>query len=263
MSGVSTAGFYDGLAASYHALYPDWETEVHDQARALAKLLGGPAPGSAIVDAACGIGTQLLGLAEAGYDVFGSDLSPAAVKRARAECVKRALDARLVVADMRALPWPDASMDAAICADNAIPHLLEDDEVTAAFAELRRVLRRGARLAITIRDYDAALRERPESTVPQVMNTPGLRRVITFQLWTWRGDSDVYDLEHFQLTPGDDGDWTTVRRTATYRAYTRRHLLELAARAGLSRARWLTPRRAEYFQPVMIAMRPREDTPTS
>lgn len=260
---MSTAGFYDGLAATYHALYPDWEKEVRDQARALIKLLGSPSPGSAIADAACGIGTQLLGLAEAGYDVFGSDLSPAAVHRAQAECVKRGLVARLVVADMRALPWPDASMDAAICADNAIPHLLDDDEVTSAFEELRRVLRPGARLAVTIRDYDAALRERPDSTVPQVMDTPGLRRMITFQLWTWQGDSDVYDLEHFQLTPEDDGEWKTSRRTATYRAYTRGHLLELATRAGLARARWLTPHRAEYFQPVMLAMRPPKDTPTS
>ena len=57
---VSTARFYDGLAATYHALYPDWDKEIHDQARALTKLLGSPPPGSAIADTACGIGTQLL-----------------------------------------------------------------------------------------------------------------------------------------------------------------------------------------------------------
>ncbi len=172
------------------------------------------------------------------------------------------LIARVVVADMRALPWPDASMDAAICADNAIPHLLTDDEVTAAFEELRRVLRPGARLAVTIRDYDAALRERQDSTAPQVMDTPGLGRMVTFQLWAWRGDSDVYDLEHFQLTPDDD-EWRISRRTATYRAYTRAHLLELATRAGLSRVHWVGPHRAEYFQPVMIAVRPSADTPAA
>lgn len=257
---MSTARFYDGLAATYHALYPDWEREVHDQARALSRVLGHPPPGSAIADVACGIGTQLLGLAECGYDVFGSDLSPAAVHRAGAECRKRGLVARLVVADMRALAWPDASMDAAVCADNAIPHLLTDDEVTSAFAELRRVLRPGARVAVTIRDYDAALRERPLSTSPQVMEAPGHRPIISFQLWTWHGAGDIYDLEHFQLTPGGDGEWTTTRRTATYRAYTRGHLLELAIRAGLVRPRWLAPRRAGYFQPVLVAARAGTDT---
>lgn len=260
MCGVSTARFYDGLAATYHALYPDWEREVRDQARALTRLLGSPPPGSAIADSACGIGTQLLGLAEAGYDMFGSDLSLAAVHRAQAECVKRGLIARVVVADMRALPWPDASMDAAICADNAIPHLLTDEEVMHAFKELRRVVRPGAPLAVTIRDYDAALRERPNSIAPQVMDTPELGRMITFQLWTWRGAGDIYDLEHFQLTPRDDGEWQTSRRTATYRAYTRAHLLALATTAGLAKAHWVAPHRAEYFQPVMIAVRPSEDT---
>ena len=261
MCGVSTGRFYDGLAATYHALYPDWEKEIRDQARALSKLLGSPPPGSAIADVACGIGTQLLGLAEAGYDVFGSDLSRAAVHRAQAECVKRGLVAHVVVADMRALPWPDASMDAAICADNGLPHLLTDDEVTSAFDELRRVLRPGARLAVTIRDYDAALRKRPVSTAPQMMDSPGPGRIITFQLWTWRGASDVYDLEHFQLTSDDNGGWKTSRRSASYRAYSRAHLLELASRAGLARAHWLTPHRAGYFQPVMIAARPNRDTP--
>ena len=154
-------------------------------------------------------------------------------------------------------------MDAAICADNAIPHLLTDDEVTSAFGELRRVLRPGARLAVTIRDYDAALRMRPASTAPQVMDSPGLGRIITFQLWTWHGASDIYELEHFQLTSEDDGEWKTSRRTATYRAYTRDHLLALATRAGLASAHWVTPRRAEYLQPVMISARPTTDTPHS
>lgn len=253
---MDTGRFYDGLADTYHALYPDWQKEVRDQARALTKLLGNPPPGSAIADTACGIGTQLLGLAQAGYAMFGSDLSRAAVHRAQTECVKRGVVAGVVVADMQALPWRDASMDAAICADNAIPHLLTDDEATGAFAELRRVLRPGAPLAVTIRDYDAALRERPVSTPLQVMHSPELGQMITFQVWTWRGAGDIYDLEHFQLSPEDDDEWKTSRRTATYRAYTRDHLRELATRAGLARARWLSPQRAEYFQHVMIAARP-------
>lgn len=56
-------------------------------------------------------------------------------------------------------------------------------------------------------------------------------------------------------------DGSRRRRTATYRAYTRAHLLELATRAGLARAHWVAPHRAKYFQPVMIAVRPSADTP--
>ncbi len=251
-----TARFYDELAGTYHALYPDWDAEVTGQARTFAKLLGGPAAHAAIVDTACGIGTQLVGLAALGYRMFGSDLSPAAVARARDECAVRGLSARLEVADMRALPWPEQSMDAAVCADNAIPHLLADDDVLAALVELRRVLRPGSSAALTIRDYDACLDQRPTSTPVQVMDSPRHGRMLTFQLWSWHGRTDVYDLEHFQLSPATDGTWSVARRTATYRAYTRAHMTDLALAAGLVDVRWLNAQDAGYLQPVMIAARP-------
>lgn len=61
---MSTAQFYDGLADTYHALYPDWRSESRAQGEALDRLLSrwhhGPAD---VADVACGIGTQLLGLA--------------------------------------------------------------------------------------------------------------------------------------------------------------------------------------------------------
>ncbi len=54
-----------------------------------------------ILDVACGIGTQALGLAQLGYQVTASDLSRAAVARARREAAARHLDLRCFVADMR------------------------------------------------------------------------------------------------------------------------------------------------------------------
>lgn len=135
-----------------------------------------------IADTACGIGTQLIGLAASGYRMYGSDLSLGALARAHAECARRGLDADLAVADRRALPRADRSMDAAVCADNAIPHLLTDDDALAALGELVRVLRPMGRVAITTRAYDAMLRSRPTSTPPQVMEHAELGRTISFQL---------------------------------------------------------------------------------
>jgi hypothetical protein len=61
---MSAAQFYDGLADTYHALYPDWRNAGMVQAEALHRLLcrwhREPAD---IADVACGIGTQLIGLA--------------------------------------------------------------------------------------------------------------------------------------------------------------------------------------------------------
>src|SRR5689334_15009472 len=103
---MDAARFYDGLAPHYHLLYADWEASVARQGAALADRLAelGAARGARVHEAACGIGTQTIGLAQRGYRVTGSDLSPGAVARARDEVARRGLDVALSVADMRALP---------------------------------------------------------------------------------------------------------------------------------------------------------------
>jgi glycine/sarcosine N-methyltransferase len=93
---VSTAQFYDGLAETYHALYPDWHAAGQAQARALHQMLSRWRPGPAdIADVACGIGTQMIGLAALGHRVLGCDLSGSAVTRARRECAAAGVAAPL------------------------------------------------------------------------------------------------------------------------------------------------------------------------
>jgi hypothetical protein len=46
---VSTAQFYDGLADTYHALYPDWRSESRAQGEALHRTLSRWHPGPADV----------------------------------------------------------------------------------------------------------------------------------------------------------------------------------------------------------------------
>ena len=250
---MSTAQFYDGLADTYHTVYRDWHSASRTQAEALHRLLcrwhDGPAD---IVDVACGIGTQLIGLAGLGHRVVGSDVSARAVRRARRECAAAGVHAGLLVADMRDLPLEDSCADAVICADNAVPHLLADNDVLATMAQMNRVLRPGGTAIVTTRDYDRVLADPPASTLPQVF-TSGGERVISFQLWAWRDEACIYDLEHFQVHESADGTRVTERRTATYRAYTRAALTQLAAAAGLQDARWHMPLDSGFFQPVMTA----------
>jgi SAM-dependent methyltransferase len=253
---VSTAQFYDGLADTYHALYRDWRSAGRDQAEALHRLLSRWHPEPAdITDVACGIGTQLIGLAGLGHRVTGSDISARAVSRARQECAAAGVRAALLVADMRDLPLRDSCADAVICADNALPHLLADSDALAALAQMRRVLRPGGTAIVTTRDYDHVLAAPPVATLPQVYDS-GAERVISFQLWTWREGMGSYDLEHFQVRLQADGTWVTERRTAAYRAYTRAALAALASAAGLRDIRWHMPAESGFFQPVMTARSP-------
>ncbi|WP_222598351.1 class I SAM-dependent methyltransferase [Lentzea tibetensis] len=233
-----TGPFYDDLAATYHLMFADWDASMAYQASALGDVIG---PGR-VLDCACGIGTQAIGLALRGHEVVGTDLSPVAAARASQEASQRGVRVLTAAADMRALPFRDGEFDVVLAADNALPHLLTPEDVLAALREMRRVLRPGGRLVLTVRDYDAVLADRPLATSPQV----GPGRVVTFQLWHW--DGDHYDLEHFQLHEGES--WRAEVRRTTYWAITRAELTGLVERAGFDYSEW--PLTA-YYQPVLRA----------
>src|SRR5207237_5919442 len=156
-SPTSVRAFYDALAPWYHLIYEDWDASVARQGAALASRSRGHwgASASRVLDAAVGIGTQALGLAARGVRVLGSDVSPAAVHRARSEARRRGLLLPCHVADFRALAVRSASVDVALVADNSLPHLQNEDDVGNALAEWHRCARPGGGCLISMRDYGA------------------------------------------------------------------------------------------------------------
>ncbi|MFE2416491.1 class I SAM-dependent methyltransferase [Streptomyces hokutonensis] len=249
----SVRDFYDGLAADYHLIFPDWDASMARQAAALggvvrARLGAGP---HRVLDCSCGIGTQAIGLAGLGHRVVGSDLSPAAAARAAAESAARGVGLPTTAADMRALPFRPSVFDVVVCADNSLPHLLTADDLRTALTGMRRVLREDGLLLLSVRDYDALRAARPASAPPQVATT-AQGRVVTFQLWHWHEDGERYDLEHFQLVPDGD-DWAVrIRRTA-YWALTRSQLTDAVLDAGFADVSWHEPEERGFYQPVVTA----------
>lgn len=254
MTQPSLGRFYDAFADDYHLLYADWNDSITRQGAALDALIRanlGDRP-TEVLDCACGIGTQALGLAALGHRVTGTDLSPVSAARATAEAAERGLRLPTAAADMRELPFPDERFDVVVCADNALPHLLTAEDVRAALGELRRVLRPGGLLLVTTRPYDQLRRTRPASTPPQTAEHDG-RRSVVFQLWKWHEDGERYDLELFRLLAGDAGRWQVAVHRATYWALTQDQLSGFAAEAGLAGIRWEQPVDTGFFQPVLIA----------
>ncbi|MBD0841850.1 class I SAM-dependent methyltransferase [Streptomyces sp. TRM68416] len=254
-STTTVQSFYDDLAADYHLIFPDWDASTRRQGVVLDGLLTsllGAGP-HAVLDCSCGIGTQAIGLARRGHRVVGSDLSPRAAARAAAEAAARDVRLPVAAADMRRLPFAPGAFDAVVSADNALPHLLSERDVTAALLGMRRVLRDGGLLLISLRDYDEARRTRPTAAPPQVTRTP-TGRAITFQLWHWHEDGERYDLEHFQLLPDGDG-WTVRRRRTAYWALTRVEAVRLVTEAGFTDVAWQGPESTGYYQPVLTARR--------
>jgi SAM-dependent methyltransferase len=245
---------YDDLAADYERLFPDWRESSRRQGAALDRLISaelGPGPRT-VLDAAAGIGTQALALAELGHRVAATDLSGAALRRAASKDTSGRRLAGVAVADMRLLPIADASVDVVVCADNSLPHLLTAADVVAALRAMRRVTVPGGLVLVSTRDYDVLRRDRPAATPVQVSRA-GDRRTATFQLWTWHDDGERYDYEHLMVTGDGTDDWRVGRRTGTYWALTRAELSALASDAGLVGVRWVLPAESGFFQPLLLA----------
>ena len=246
-----TQSFYDQLAPYYHLLYPNWEASIARQSRGLASVLRefGISAGAEILDAACGIGTQALGLAHLGYKVTASDLSPAAVARARAEAEARGLVLRFDVADLRALSALHTGPFAAVVVcDNAIPHLLSDREIQTAFTECRRLLAPGGVLLVSVRDYAKIERRTPDQ------HAYGTRAVgdCTYaaeQIWEWEGDQYVLTL---RLTEQCKSEPPIVREfQSRYYAVSIAALTRLLHAAGFSS---VLRRDEHFFQPLLVGV---------
>jgi SAM-dependent methyltransferase len=100
-------------------------------------------PRPSILDAGCGSGRNMVDLARHG-EVTGVELSDASAQLARARGVGAVVEGSVM--DM---PFPSSSFDLAVCLD-VIEHL-EDDR--GALRELRRVLRPGGALLLTVPAY--------------------------------------------------------------------------------------------------------------
>jgi ubiquinone/menaquinone biosynthesis C-methylase UbiE len=246
-----TKGFYDALAPFYHLLYPDWEASSRRQSHALVALFRefGIPPGGRILDAACGIGTQALGLAAAGYAVSASDVSTGALERLRREADARGLSIPARVADLRALTGVfDANFHAVVACDNAIPHLLTDADISRAFAECRRCLEPGGVLVVSVRDY-AAIERRTPDVRPYGSHTVDGRQYSAEQVWEW--DREWYDLTLRVIEEAPSEGRRVHEFHTRYYAVSIERLIELLAAAGFSR---VERRDGAFFQPLIIGM---------
>lgn len=254
------ARFYDGLADDYHLNYADWHEAVPRQGRVLAQLIRnrlGNSDAETLLDCSCGIGTQAIGLALEGFDVTGTDLSPKSVARARREAAAFGVTVEWSVADVRNLTVDvPGTFDVVISCDNSLPHLLTDDELALALANMYAKVGPGGLLVIGIRDYDALSSERPRFTPPRIIEK-GDSNSVLFQHWDWVEDGSSYDVTLF-MHKRTLGAWTSRTHTATYRALQRDELAHFASQAGVSDIQWSFPDVTGHHQPLMTARKPLE-----
>lgn len=245
--------FYDRLAPYYHLIYGDWPRAIDEQGAALSALLAqhGVQPGDPLLDAACGIGTQALGLLRRGHRVVASDLSAGAVERLKAEAAQRGLAVSARVDDLRTLAQAaSASMAAVIACDNSIPHLLSDDELLQCFRSCLRVLRPQGVAVFSVRDY-AQIERRSPDVRPYGLRYEGGHRFLAVQAWEW--DGDQYVVRMYLTSEAPDGRCETRMLASRYYAVTVDRLLALMREAGFMQ---VARRDDVLFQPVLVGHAP-------
>jgi glycine/sarcosine N-methyltransferase len=253
----SVVQFYGQLTDDYHLLWEDWAQSVRGQGAILDRLLRdrlGDGPLS-VLDCCCGIGTQALGLALHGHRVHATDVTAPAVARAAREAAALGVEVTFGVADVRILAEQVVgTYDAVLACDNALPHLLTDEDLDRGVRGMAAKLRPGGLFVASTRDYDALVQERPRATPVRVHATPPFRRVV-FQVWDWTADGRTYHMHLFLLKDTPTG-WQAAQYATDYRALLRAEFTAALVRAGLSEVCWQMPDESGFYQPVVTARKP-------
>ncbi len=244
--------FYESLADHYHLIFDDWSRAIERQAEILNRLLASEVANHPlkILDCACGIGTQAIGLAGLGHQIFASDLSPAAIARAQREAGHRSLNISFQVSDMASLAEiAENNFDVVAALDNALPHLSAHQLRDAVRAMASKLKPNGLFIA-SIRDYDKLVLQRPMVQEPAFYDGSEKRRIV-HQVWNWIDDRTY--VVHLYITMLSDGEWKVLHFISEYHSLLREELSAVLRSSGFEKVRWLMPVESSFYQPIVLA----------
>jgi len=163
-------------------------------------------------------------LARPGFRVTGLDLSRRLLAEAAAAAAGQGQPVGLVAADMRRLPFADASFDAVLNLFHAFGYLEDEAQDELVLAEVARVLAPGGRFLLEVANREALVRGWHDSDVTRHDDGLVVLQERTLDLRTSR-DLVSYTLLH------PDGRRTS--HDTSIRLYTLTELAAMLDRAGL------------------------------
>ena len=246
-----TQTFYDNMASQYDKLFFDWQAATREQAQILDRIFRdqGFDRRARVLDCACGIGTQAIGLAALGYPVTASDISEGELAEARERARKNDVEIRFARADFCALSESfSKTFDILIAMDNALPHMLTAEALERAVKSIVAQLSPGGLFVASIRDYNSLLQSKPPYSPPYIHKTDKGQRV-SFQTWDWEGEN--YRLTQYIIE--DEAVLQISKFACEYRATRREELTALLWQSGCREVTWLFPEETGFYQPIVVA----------
>lgn len=191
--------------------------------------------GGAILDASCGIGIDAIVLARMGYEVTGTDASPAMLREARSRARVAGVEVCLLLADWRELSQEldPGAFDAILCTGNSIAHLGKQ-EMVVALGEFASLLVPGGELIVDTHRWEQVLASGDRVLRdPERIERNGLV-CERFYCWTI-GDASIGDECHLEFRLEiSSGDTRDIRsHGVTFDTYTVSEFLQRFREAGL------------------------------
>lgn len=245
--------FYDKLASHYDKFFLDWQKTTNEQAVIIDRIFQnfGYDKTARILDCACGIGTQSIGLAALGYSLTASDISDGELAEAKARAAKNNVNIRFEHADFCNLSKTfSEQFDIIIAMDNALPHMMSSAALEAAVKSISAQVASGGMFVASIRDYDELLKIKPSYSPPYIHQTPTGQKV-SFQTWHWTDDR--YKL--IQYIIDDETSLEINKFECEYRATPRAELTNLLLSNGFSSVQWKFPNETGFYQPIAAAIK--------
>jgi SAM-dependent methyltransferase len=255
---AAVAKLYDDLAPIYADFYPDYPAAVAKQGKDLWGALSSLRPQiKSVYDCSCGIGTQIIGIAQAGglEKVHGADISPASIEKARANADKFSVNAEFSAGDMRQADkiFPGVTFDAVISCGNSLGHILSDGDATAVFSSIRTVLNTGGIALFALTDHEREPRNETTLYDINVKRDGTGPKTVNFQVWTWLEPHKVYFCEDYTLSDTVGSPSAQLKKvSAPFRAWRRAELNDLARASGYARSSWIEATESGHHNPLFI-----------
>lgn len=222
---IPSKPFFDHVGADYYVYIADgcesitpeaavamfWET-VAQEGDYLASLLQGLEVQN-VLDCACGVGTQALGLAQHGYRVTASDISAEFIREAQKNAAHANLDMSFREASMDSLSASfTEQFDVVLSAGDGLPHLKTKAGVKQALIEMSQRVRPGGWLLIGLNDYEQIKREKPRFFFTRICEAETARKLFVFLADYPDKDTIVANLIHLEEV---NGVWEQSTHIAT------------------------------------------------
>lgn len=238
---------YDALGADYDR-FVNWPARLAHELPFFDRLFSEHGVRH-VLDAACGTGQHAIALAHRGYQVMGADLSSVMIDRARQNAAAAGIDVPFRVAGLGELATLDEMFDAAICLGNSLPHLLSEQAVTEALADLATVLRAGGLLVIQNRNFDRVWAER-ERFMPPQSHRAGDEEWIFVRFYDFHDPTLTFHMLRLHRLSLEQG-WEQDLQATELRPIFRDPLAATLAAAGFDQAAFYGGYNGSAFDPAL------------